>query len=74
MVNLPKPTQQQRKKRLFSMIALAYIIAGALFGAMFPALMSCYLGRCVTVNGHAACVLAFVGGVGGHVLYILLHL
>jgi len=55
------------------MIALAYIIAGALSGAMFPALMSCYLGRCVTVNGTAAAILAFVGGVGGHVLFTLLN-
>jgi hypothetical protein len=66
-------TQQQRKKHLGNMIAFAYVIAGALFGFMFPALVSCYLGRCVTVNGHAACVLAFVGGIGGHVLFTLLN-
>jgi hypothetical protein len=51
------------------MIALAYVTAGALLGFMFPALVSCYFGRCVTVNGTAAAILAFVGGVGGHVLF-----
>jgi hypothetical protein len=51
------------------MIALAYVTAGALLGFMFPALVSCYFGRCVTVNGTAAAILAFVGGVGGHIIY-----
>jgi len=73
MVNLPKLTKLQRKTWPSNMILIAYITAGALFGFMFPALMSCYLGRCVTVNGTAAAILAFVGGVGGHVLFTLLN-
>jgi hypothetical protein len=56
------------------MILIAYITAGALLGFMFPALVSCYFGRCITVNGTAATILAFVGGVGGHIIYSLLHL
>ena len=55
------------------MIATTYIIAGALLGFMLPALVSCYLGRCVTVNGTAGAILAFIGGVGGHIVYTLLH-
>jgi len=49
-----------------------YVIAGALFGFLSPALASCYLGRCITVSGIIAAMLAFVGGVGGHFLYSLI--
>jgi len=55
------------------MISTIYVIAGASLGFMFPALVSCYFGRCITVNGTAAAILAFVGGVGGHALFTLLN-
>lgn len=55
------------------MILLAYCLAGALLGFLSPALVSCYFGRCITVSGTAGLMLAFIGGVGGHVLFTLLN-
>jgi len=49
-----------------------YVIAGALFGFLSPALASCYLGRCITVSGIIAAMLAFVGGVGGHLTHTII--
>jgi len=51
---------------------ISYIIAGAFLGFLSPALISCFLGRVVVVNGVFGFMLAFAGGVGGHVLHTLL--
>lgn len=52
---------------------IAYIIAGALLGTMFPAFLSILGGRCITVTFPVTVILSFIGGVGGHLVFTLLN-
>jgi hypothetical protein len=51
----------------------AYIIAGAILGMLSPLIVSVITYRPMTASTSVAYMLAFVGGVAGHLLFNLVY-
>jgi len=51
----------------------AYIIAGAITGFLSPAIVAVIAFRPITASSSICAMLAFVGGVAGHLLFNLVY-